>query len=304
MAADDSVRSMRVPASPRARRAMLRHGIDSRLVRPASPGGRITEADVLRAVSGQGGVAPESCKSSRQLVASEQAAQGLTSMRRSIARVTSLSAATVPQFHLRAELDAGPLLELRQQHLPSVLADKRARLSLTDFMLRAMALALRDVPTANRVWGDNTIEQLTEANVGLVVDIDGGLLVPVLGNVDQVTLGDLARRRTDAVAAARGGRSLSDSSRGVASSLSNLGTTRVDDFTAVLFPPQSTMLTAGRIVERPFVVDGQLAARPTLRLTLTVDHRVLDGAPAAQFLGRIVRYLENPARMLDAASGL
>jgi pyruvate dehydrogenase E2 component (dihydrolipoamide acetyltransferase) len=90
----------------------------------------------------------------------------------------------------------------------------------------------------------------------------------------------------------------------IATSLSNLGTTRVDDFSAILFPPQSTLLAAGRIVPRPLVVDDRLCARPTLRLTLTVDHRVLDGAPAAQFLGRIVRYLEQPGLMLDPPSEL
>jgi pyruvate dehydrogenase E2 component (dihydrolipoamide acetyltransferase) len=272
----------RIAASPRARRAMQSRGLDPRKISGTGPGGRIVEADVLRALDAS---APASGRT-------------LSPMRRSIARVTATSAATVPQFHLRAELDATPLLDARQELLARPPIGDGVRLSITDLILRAMGLALRDNPAANAVWTGDTIERLTEVNLGLVVNLDDGLLIPKLTAVDQRTIFELARLRSAAVATARGGRVSADSGRGVASSLSNLGTTRVDDFTAVIFPSQSTILTAGRIVERPFVVDGQLCARPTLRLALTVDHRVLDGAPAAQFLGRIVRYLEQPAMML------
>jgi pyruvate dehydrogenase E2 component (dihydrolipoamide acetyltransferase) len=163
-----------------------------------------------------------------------------------------------------------------------------------------MGLALCDNPAANAIWVDGTIRRLSEINVGLVVNLDDGLLIPTLGGVDRLTLAQLARQRSEVVAAAR--RQRLDAAGFAATSLSNLGTTRVDDFTAVVFPPQSTILTAGRIVERPFVVDGKLKATPTLRLTLSVDHRVLDGAPAAQFLGRIIHYLEQPAMMVHAQS--
>jgi pyruvate dehydrogenase E2 component (dihydrolipoamide acetyltransferase) len=263
---------------------MRRHGIDSQRIAGTGPDGRIVEADVLRTVAA---AAPPSVNWA-----------SLSPMRRSIARVTATSAATVPQFHLRAELDAVALLQSREQLLAKSAAEGHVRLSISDFILRAMGLALRDNPAANAIWVENTIERLAEANVGLVVNLDDGLLIPKLRAVDQHTIFELALERSEVVSAARLGRVSADSARGVATSLSNLGTTRVDDFTAVIFPPQSTILTAGRIVERPFVVDGQLCSRPTLRLTLTVDHRVLDGVPAAQFLGRIVRYLEQPAMML------
>lgn len=276
----DSNDSLRVVASPRARRAMRERGIDPRSVRGSGPGGRIVEADIERAA-----VTPGDQPSS---------------MRRAIARVTTASAANVPQFHLHAELDAAPLLATRARLLEAIQSESRVRLSITDLMLRAMGLALRDNPTVNAIWADGVIQKMTEANVGLVVNLDDGLLIPTLRAVDCLGLADVARGRTAMTAAARAGRLSGDALRGAATSLSNLGTTRVDDFSAVIFPPQSTLLAAGRIVERPFVVDSRLIATPTLRLTLAVDHRVLDGAPAAQFLGRIVRYLEQPELMVDA----
>jgi pyruvate dehydrogenase E2 component (dihydrolipoamide acetyltransferase) len=300
MSRNHSDSSIRVAASPRARRAMLSRGIDPQSVRGSGPGGRITEVDVARTASQPGGA---DMKSRGLMPTAATAAPpgdlpALTPMRRSIARVTATSAATVPQFHLRAELDAVLLLQTREQLLARAAAEGLVRLSITDLILRAMGLALHDNPAANAIWSGNTIHRLPEANVGLVVNLDDGLLIPLLRAVDRQAIFELARQRSEVVAAARGGRVSADAGQGAATSLSNLGTTRVDDFTAVIFPPQSTILTAGRIVERPFVVDGKLCSRPTLRLTLSVDHRVLDGAPAAQFLGRLVRYLEQPAMML------
>lgn len=280
-------RHNRVAASPRARRATRQRNIDLAQVQGTGPNGRITEADVLQAAAGP----------TTALHRSHHGSQ-LSAMRRSIARVTAASCATVPQFHLRVELDATALVTMRAQLLERVQADDGVRLSVTDLMLRAMALGLRDFPRANAIWRNETIEQLSDAGVGLVVNLDDGLLIPSLRAADRLSVGGLARARHQAVASARAGYLAGDASRSVASSLSNLGTTRVDEFSAVIFPPQSTMLTAGRIAPRPFVVDGQLSVRPTLRLTLSVDHRVLDGAPAAQFLTGIVQYLENPALML------
>ncbi len=271
--------SARIAASPRARRAMRQRGINPRLVNGSGPHGRITEVDVLR----------------------DAVATGLSPMRRSIARVTTASA-LIPQFQLRAELDATLLMATRLQWLARVQAEEGVRLSITDLLLRAMALALHDFPAANAVWHDNTIHALSEANVSLVVDLHAGLLIPALRRIDQLSLAALARERSQCVEAARRGRVPADSGQGVATGLSNLGSTRVDDFAAVLFPPQSTILSVGRIAPRPFVVDGELSARPTLRLTLTVDHRALDGVPAAQYLGQIVRYLEQPSLMLATAS--
>jgi pyruvate dehydrogenase E2 component (dihydrolipoamide acetyltransferase) len=274
-------RTSRIAISPRARRALREQGIHPRDVRGSGPAGRIIEADVLRAATtveaATGGIVA--------------ASSGLTPMRRAIARVTTASCA-VPQYHLRAELDATSMLAERERLLPKIQAEQGVRLSFTDLLLRAIGRALRDFPATNAIWRHQDVERLSEVNVGVAVNLDDGLLVPTLRQVDLLSLAELARRRKQLVTAARNGRLASEAASAVAISLSNLGDTRVDEFSALLFPPQSMILSAGRIATRPLVVDGQLCARPTLRLTLTVDHRVLDGAPAAQLLGRIVRYLE------------
>jgi pyruvate dehydrogenase E2 component (dihydrolipoamide acetyltransferase) len=264
---------------------MARLGIDPHSLHGTGPGGRIVEADVLghQPASQVGGAVREPSK-----------------MRRAIARRTS-AAAAVPHFYLRAEIDAAALAEARQQLLPVVEAACGVRLSLTDLLLRALARALRDCPEANTVWQDDALVTLPSPAVGLVVGLADGLLVPVLDAADQLDLSALARRRAGLVAAAREGKLSADALRVAATSLNNLGHTRVDDFLPVLSPPQSTMLAVGRLAVRPFVTDGRLAARPTLRLALAVDHRVLDGEPAARFLGRIVDYLEHPGRMLGPA---
>jgi pyruvate dehydrogenase E2 component (dihydrolipoamide acetyltransferase) len=263
---------MNFVASPRARRLMRERGIDRRDVRGSGPGGRIVAADVPQFAS----------------------AAALSPMRRAIVQATTASAA-VPQFTLRAELDASALLAFRARLLEQMPPASEWQVSITDLLLCAQARALRACPAANRVWRDGAIQPLPTVAVGLVVSLDDGLLIPCIRDADQLELQELARQRAGLVQAARAGRLGGESLAGAASSLSNLGPSRVDDFAAILYPPQSSILAAGRVAPRPFVVDGQLCARPTLRLNLTADHRVLDGAPAADFLGHIIKHLESPA---------
>jgi pyruvate dehydrogenase E2 component (dihydrolipoamide acetyltransferase) len=211
-----------------------------------------------------------------------------------VARATAESWATVPHFHLRSELDATALVEFREQFLGRPKEESGPRVSLTDLLLRALALSLRACPWANVVWRDGAPVELPAAAVGLVVSLDDGLLIPVIEGADRLEVVEVARRRAEVVAAAREGRLSAGAWQPAATSLSNLGHTRVDEFTPVLAAPQSTMLAVGRLAPRPFVVEGRLCARPTLRLTLAVDHRVMDGEPAARFLGRLVESLERP----------
>jgi pyruvate dehydrogenase E2 component (dihydrolipoamide acetyltransferase) len=222
-------------------------------------------------------------------------------MRRSIAERTALSFATIPHFYLRAEVDATELIRMRE-HLAAVIDQEfGVRVTITDFLLRAQALAMRDFPAANAVWQNDTLIRYSDVDVGVVVGLADGLLIPVIRGADRLTLAQLAIERARLVDAARTGKINAAMLFGGASSLSNLGATRIDEFSAIIAPHQSSMLAAGRIAQRPFVVDGCLAARTTLRLCLSVDHRVLDGGPAAEFLGRIAEWIENPARLFSDA---
>lgn len=223
----------------------------------------------------------------------------LSPMRRTIAEITSQSFANVPHFYLRTELDAKALLELRRQLLDRVQKNYGVRLTLTDFLLRAMALALNDCPYANCIWQDDNIVELPTIDIGLAVGLEDGLLIPVINEAGRLNLINLAQRRDELVTAVQSGKLPANASQGGATTLSNLGKSRVDDFTAIIYPPQSSMLAVGRAVPRPYVVGGELCVRPTLRLCLSVDHRVMDGVQAAEFLGRIVELLEQPSQLLN-----
>lgn len=283
---------MRMPprqiASPRARRLLAETKFDPRAIRGSGPGGRIVEADIRGALAG--GVSAARPAGQTYVPAS--------TMRLAIARRTSESFATVPHFYLRAEVDATALVDLRQQLVDEVEKLHGVRLTLTDFLLRAMAKALAEYPQANRIWHDQGLLEFATVDVGLMVAVPDGLVAAVVRKADTLSVLELARERSRLVAAARAGRLPGDAVGGGATSLSNLGEGRVDEFAAVIMPPQSSILAVGRLAPRPWVVDGSLTVRTTLRLCLSVDHRVLDGTAAAAYLGQIVRLLERPALLM------
>jgi pyruvate dehydrogenase E2 component (dihydrolipoamide acetyltransferase) len=265
--------------SPRARRRASELGIDMAGLRGSGTSGRVTEADVLKRAK----AVPSS---------------GISTMRRTIAQRTAASFSTTPHFYLRCEADATELLRLREDLLPEVESETGIRLTLTDLILRAQAIALRDFPAANAIWAEDKIVSLPSCDVGLVVGLPGGLMIPIVRSPEKGKLADVAKQRATLVESARAGKLTPEAFEGGATSLSNLGNTRVDEFAAVISPSQSSMLAVGRASPRPYAVKGKLAVRATLRLCLSVDHRVMDGGPAAEFLGRIIQLLENPSTLI------
>ncbi len=286
----------RIPASPRARRAMRQRGIDAATIKGTGPNGRIVEADVLRAASRSAGVSPAQTAQAGETPALPTGT--ISSMRRAVAAKVAESFATVPHFYLRSEVDATLLVQLREQNLAAIEKSCGVRPSVTDFLLRAMALALRDCPQANRIWQNDAIVQLPTVDVGLVIQSGDGLMVPVIQNADRLGLMDMARQRVRLTEIVRSGKTPADLFHGGATSLTNLGRRRVDQFAAIISPPQSSMLAVGRLAERPAVHEGRLCVRQTMNLTLSVDHRVMDGVPAAEFFDRIVELLETPLLLL------
>ena len=278
----------RIAASPRARRAMRQRGVNAANVKGTGPNGRIVEADVLRTAA----------TPSLQAANTTMPAGAISSMRRAVAAKVAESFATVPHFYLRSEVDATLLMQLREQNLAAIEKSCGVRPSVTDFLLRAMALALRDCPQANRIWQNDSIVQLPTVDVGLVIQAGDGLMVPVIQNADRLGVMDLARQRVKLTEIVRSGKTPADLFHGGATSLTNLGKRRVDEFAAIISPPQSSMLAVGRLAERPAVHEGRLCVRQTMNLTLSIDHRVMDGVPAAEFLDRIVELLETPLLLL------
>jgi pyruvate dehydrogenase E2 component (dihydrolipoamide acetyltransferase) len=274
----------KIPISPRALRALRMRGVNPAGIAGSGPNGRILEADILRAA-----LKPQALAVDNTLPAG-----AISSMRRAVAAKVADSFATVPHFYLRSEVDVTTLVQLREQNLETFEKCCGVRPSLTDFILRAMALALIDCPEANRIWQDNAIVQLPGIDVGLVVQVGDGLMVPIIHRADRLGLPDMTRERMKAVEAVRSGKTTSDLFQGGAISLTNLGKHRVDEFAAIISPPQSSMLAVGRMAERPAAYEGRLCLRQTMNMTLSVDHRVMDGVPAADFFDRIVELLEKP----------
>jgi pyruvate dehydrogenase E2 component (dihydrolipoamide acetyltransferase) len=219
-------------------------------------------------------------------------------MRRTIAQRTAASFASIPHFYLRSEVDVTELLRLRTELLPKIDKECGVRLTLTDLLLRAQAKALKAFPSANAIWANDNTVIMPSCDIGLVVGLSDGMRIPIVRSADQDTLASLAQQRSVLVESARSGKLSLEAMQGGATSLSNLGNSRVDEFTAVILPGQSSILAVGRAGPRPFAVGKELEVRPTMRLCLSVDHRVLDGAPAAEFFGIIMQLLEKPTDLI------
>jgi pyruvate dehydrogenase E2 component (dihydrolipoamide acetyltransferase) len=225
-------------------------------------------------------------------------------MRRALARAMSISHATIPQFTVARSVDWTELRALRREFAARV-PDAASRLSVNDFLLLAVARALMEFPALNATFSgdpesaDACVVPAGGAHIGLVVAVDNGLLVPVIHDVEQLGLVEIARRRQDCVKRSLKGRLKREEVEGATISISNLGAKGPDRFTAIINPPQSAILAVGR--ERDCVVarDGDIVVRPLSDLTLTVDHRVADGRLASQFLARLVEILEGRDWRLD-----
>jgi pyruvate dehydrogenase E2 component (dihydrolipoamide acetyltransferase) len=202
---------------------------------------------------------------------------------------------TIPHFYLLREVNATQLM--------AWLADARERSSekntYTDLLVKVTAMALRQHPRLNASWRNNTVVANPEVNVGLAVAIDDGLVVPVIHRADTLGLSQLAARRAELVARAQAGKLSPDDLGGGTFTISNLGMYGVDAFSAIVNPPQAAILAVSRIADRVAAVNGQPAVQPMMTLSLSCDHRVVDGARGAQFLQTLADLLENPLRLLD-----
>lgn len=284
--------------SPRARRRAAELGVETGRLQGSGTSGRIIEADVLKAVESKEGKAiPSAATNTSSAVSSP-----VPLMRRSIAERTTFSFSHIPHFYLRAEADASMLIALRELLVGPMQKQHGVKITLTDFLLRAQALALRQHPAVNAVWQDNGILNYTDADVGLVVGLPQGLVIPVMRAAQRLSFVELAKERERLVRVVREGKFTPDMVAGGATSISNLGTTRADEFAAIIAPHQSSMLAVGRAVPRPYVVNHRVEVRTTIRLSLSVDHRIIDGAPASDFLGNIVELLENPNVLVEEKS--
>jgi pyruvate dehydrogenase E2 component (dihydrolipoamide acetyltransferase) len=201
---------------------------------------------------------------------------------------------TAPHFYLVREVNVSRLVTWRER------ASKQTgvRLTYTDLLVRIVAAALVQQPRVNASWRDGAIVQNAEVNVGLAVALEDGLVVPVLQRADTLSLAEIATRREDLVGRAQAGKLRPADIQGGGFTISNLGMYGVDAFNAIVNPPQAAILAVGRIADRVVAANGQPVVQPTMVLTLSCDHRALDGARAAQFIGALAELIEEPLALL------
>ncbi|WP_454724517.1 MULTISPECIES: pyruvate dehydrogenase complex dihydrolipoamide acetyltransferase [Cupriavidus] len=303
-AAGEATQAARVFASPLARRLAAQRGLDLAALHGSGPNGRIVKRDVEQAAAVPAPAAQVAIQAAAQpagvLPATAQApATAFTeiphsNMRRTIARRLGESKSTIPHFYLTADCRMERLLALRAE----INATAPRKISVNDFVVRAVAVALREVPAANVGWTDTAMRQYHQADIAVAVSTDAGLITPIVRAADQKPLSRISAEITDLAARARASQLRPEEYQGGSFSVSNLGMFGVSEFSAIINPPQAAILAVGATQAVPVVEDGALRVGQVMRCTLSVDHRAIDGALAAQWLAAFQRLLENPLTML------
>ena len=298
----------RIFASPLARRIAADKGLDLTAITGSGPKGRIVKADLSTAVAPAAAAAPVSAvtmPTSANAAAVEAIYQGrgfktvpLDGMRKIIASRLTEAKQTIPHFYLRRDIRLDKLLRVRGE-INKGLEARGVKTSMNDFIIKACALALQKVPTANAVWAGDRVLQMEASDISVAVAIEGGLFTPVLQDAEAKPLSQLAVEMKDLAARARNRKLAPHEYQGGSFSISNLGMMGIDNFDAVINPPQGAILAVGAGKKRPVVLDdGSLSVATVMSVTMSVDHRVIDGALGAELLNEIVNYLENPLSML------
>jgi pyruvate dehydrogenase E2 component (dihydrolipoamide acetyltransferase) len=282
----------RVKASPLARRIARERGIDLRNVAGTGPEGRVVAEDVERAAATGGPAAPAAAPAP---VPQEVEVEQLSSMRKTIARRLT-EAWQAPVFQLGITVDMGRALEVRKRLVE--LNTDGAKPTVSDLLTKVCAMALIRHRAVNALYKGDAIELHPSANVGIAVAIPNGLVVPVIQGCERKTIAEIAAARAELVDRARSGKLQQGDLDGGTFTISNLGMFGIERFIAVLNPPQAAILAVGSTEEKPVVVDGEVVVRPRMELTLTCDHRAIDGATGAQFLGDVKAFLEEPGLAL------
>jgi len=268
-------------ATPVARRLARERGLDLKSLSGSGPQGRILKSDVESALTGS--------------AAATQRVQ-LSKLRAIIGRRMTASKQSLPHFYLTADLDAGPLMALRADLNSRMPQDQQ--FSVNDFLVKSAALALREFPNLNASLEGEEIVRHGQINIGVAVAMDEGLLTVVARDADQKPLRTLSAELRQVVARAREGRVRPADIEGSTFTVSNLGMFQLDQFTAIINPPEAAILAVGSVRQEPVVVDGQITIGRRMRVTLSADHRVTDGAEAARWLQVYRSYVEHPVHLL------
>ena len=291
-----------VRASPIARRLARERGIDLSLVTGTGPNGRITERDIesyqpaAPELTPAPAAAPAPAPAAQPGAAPADSRIELSRMRQTIARVTSDSKSSAPHFYVTAEIDMGKAMSLRRDVNDA--ADPDNRVSVNDLMVKACALALAKHPKFNSFFRGDHLEVHGAMNIGIAIALESGLILPGVSNCESKSLLEIAAATKDLISRANSGTLRNEEYSSTTFSISNMGMFDVESFTAIIYPPHAAILAVGSVKQQPVVRDGELTVGTMMKATLSTDHRVADGAEAAQFLMEIKRVLENPVSLL------
>lgn len=278
----------RVKASPVARKIAAERGLDLGSIAGSGPDGRVIMRDLE-------GATAKPAAAAATIGASVFTDLPLSQMRKTIAKRLVQSIGPIPTFYLTVEVDMERAHEAREALLAR---DDKGKFSFNDLIIRASAEALTRHPFVNAWWMDDKIRQWQDVHVGVAVAVDEGLITPIIRHADRKTLREIAGEVRELAGRARAKKLAPEEYTGATFTVSNLGMFGIDDFTAIINPPEVAILAVGRIEQKPVVANGELEIRRRMRMTLSCDHRVVDGATGAQFLKTLVEMLENPLALV------
>jgi len=275
-------------SSPLARKMASEMGVSLDAIQGSGPSGRIVARDVKNV--GPALSRPARAESPRYVGKTEQIP--LSAMRRTIAKRLAESTGPIPHFYLTVDYNVTNLMSLRQQ------MNEIVKISVNDFIIKAAALALRHHPNVNASWGDEAITQHGEIHVGVAVSTPEGLITPVIRNADQKSVTDIATEVRALAEKAKNRKLRPEEYQGSTFTISNLGAWGIEEFTAIINPPNVAILAIGVATPQPVAIDGQVVVRDRMKITMSCDHRVVDGAAGAEYLRTLRQYVEQPVRLI------
>ena len=284
----------RVKASPLARRLAEEMGVDIGTVAGSGPGGRVVKRDIEAARA-----AGPSAHAAPTWTADETEYEDIptSQMRKTIAKRLITSIGPVPTFYLTNDVDMGRVIEARKS-INTMLERDGLKVSINDIVLKAVAAALRQHPNCNAQWQDGFVRRFNAVHIGVAVAIDDGLITPVVRNAHLKGIKQIGAEVRELAGRAREKKLMPDEYTGATFSVSNLGMFGIHEFTAIINPPEAGILAVGGIEEKPVVVDGEIVVRSRMRITMSCDHRVIDGAQGARYLATLKAMLEEPTAIL------
>jgi pyruvate dehydrogenase E2 component (dihydrolipoamide acetyltransferase) len=286
--------SGRVKASPLARRLAEEMGVDLRLISGSGPGGRVVKRDI-EAAKVAGVSAPSMASWTED--AAEYEDVPTSQMRKAIAKRLVTSIGPVPTFYLTMDVDMGRVLQARKS-INSMLEKDGGKISINDIVLKAVAAALRQHPNCNAQWQEGFVRRFNAVHVGVAVAIEDGLITPVVRNAHLKGILQIGAEVRELAGRARLKKLMPEEYTGATFTVSNLGMFGIHEFTAIINPPEAGILAVGGIQQTPVVVDGEVVVRPRMRMTMSCDHRVIDGAQGSRYLQTLKSMLEEPTAIL------